>query len=717
MNNTTLRYLDLNLSLDERVDDLVSRLTLDEKISQMLHYTPAIDRLNIPAYNWWNECLHGVARAGVATVFPQAIGMAASFDAPLLHTVATVISDEARAKHHEFTRQNDFDIYKGLTFWTPNINIFRDPRWGRGHETYGEDPYLTSRLGVSFIQGLQGDNSNYLKVAACAKHFAVHSGPENDRHHFNAIVSKKDLSETYLPAFEACVKEAKVESVMGAYNRTNGEPCCGSTTLLQTILRDTWGFEGHVVSDCWAICDFHLHHKVTDTAQESAAMAVNAGSDLNCGKTYATLLSAINQGLIEEKAIDRSVKRLFKTRFKLGQFDPPEKVPYTSISYEVNDCKEHHALAIDIARRSMVLLKNKDNLLPLNKNNIKSIAVIGPNADNRETLLGNYNGTPSATCTPLEGIKRYVNEDTRVYYAKGCELLKDKTEGLANLKDRITEAVSAANYADIAIICVGLNASIEGEQGDAGNSEASGDKTKLELPGLQNELIKNVVATGTPTILVVLTGSAVDLRFADEHIPAIVQAWYPGAEGGLALAELLFGGCDFSGRLPITFVKSTDDLPPFADYNMKGRTYRYIEKDPLYPFGYGLSYNSYTYSNMTVSSDKLSIDEDLIVNVSVTNNGDKTGHEVIQSYLKACFADIQTPHWSLVSFEVVKLAPGETKSVQLHIKSDQLKIIDNEGNKVYMPGEYTIFIGGQQPDNVSEKLTGHKVLSKVILFV
>nr|MDA3846979.1 glycoside hydrolase family 3 C-terminal domain-containing protein [Vallitaleaceae bacterium] len=444
-------FQDMTLSFEERVKDLVSQMTLDEKVSQMLHYAPKIERLGVPAYNWWSEALHGVARAGVATVFPQAIGMGATFDENLVFEVANVISDEARAKHHEYVRQGDHDIYKGLTHWSPNINIFRDPRWGRGHETYGEDPYLTSQLGLSFINGLQGDDDKYLKIAACAKHFAVHSGPEGVRHSFDAVVSKKDLYETYLPAFKTCVMDGNVESVMGAYNRVNGEAACGSKTLLQDILRGEWAFEGHVVSDCWAICDFHLHHKITNTPEESAALAVKSGSDLNCGKTYASLLSAIDQGLLTEADIDVAVTRLFNTRFKLGMFDSADAVSYAQIPYEINDQESHHALSLDAAKRSMVLLKNNENILPLKVAALKNIAVIGPNADDGVMLLGNYNGTPSRTTTPLRGIQDAVAGSARVYYAQGCDVEEDKVENLSLVNDRVAEAVSAAERSDVAI--------------------------------------------------------------------------------------------------------------------------------------------------------------------------------------------------------------------------------------------------------------------------
>jgi beta-glucosidase len=685
-------------------------MTLDEKISQMLHYAPAIDRLGVPAYNWWSEALHGVARAGVATVFPQAIGMASSFDTDLLKEIAEVISDEGRAKHHEFVRQDDRDIYKGLTFWSPNINIFRDPRWGRGHETYGEDPYLTGELGLAFIKGLQGDHPKYLKLAACAKHFAVHSGPENLRHSFDAVVSQKDLYETYLPAFEKAVKVGNVESVMGAYNRMNGEPCCGSKTLLQDILRDSWGFKGHVVSDCWAICDFHLHHKVTNTPQESAAMAVKNGSDLNCGKTYASLMSSIHQGLLEESDIDIACTRLFETRFKLGMFDPEEDVPYAQIPYEVNDQESHHKLAIEAAKRSMVLLRNKDYALPLNINEVKSIAVIGPNANDPIMMLGNYNGTPSRSVTPLQGIQDVAKDKARVYYAKGCEVVHSKTENLATTHDRIAEAVSAALKADVAIVCVGLNASYEGEEGDAGNSEAAGDKDTLELPGLQNELLEAIVGTGTKTIVVVLTGSAMDLTWAHEHAQGIVQAWYPGAEGGVALAELLFGNVDFSARLPVTYVRHTEDLPDFLDYSMKNRTYRYIETTPLYPFGYGLSYNEYAYSELTLSANKLQVGEDLKVSVTVKNMSEADGREVTQVYLKDMEASVVVPHCSLVAFDNVELKGKESRTLTFTISSEKMAVITNEGKSVIEPGRFTISVGGHGPDEQSALLTGTQVL-------
>ena len=563
-----------DLPIDERLRDLLSRLTLQEKAEQMLHEARAVPRLGIPSYNWWNECLHGVARAGIATVFPQAIGLAATFSASRIGEVARVISDEARAKHHEYARHGDTGIYKGLTFWSPNINIFRDPRWGRGHETYGECPYLTGRLGVAFCQGLQGDDPTYLKLVATPKHFAVHSGPEGLRHSFDAVVSVKDLRETYLPAFRDCIVEARAYSVMGAYNRTNGEPCCASQTLLVEILRKEWGFEGYVVSDCWAIRDFHEHHHVTSSPAESAALAVKAGCDLNCGCTYRHLLAAVEQGLVTEAELDVCVERLLRARMRLGMFDLTQRVAHAQIPYEINDCDEHRRLALQVARESMVLLENR-GVLPLSKT-LSSIAVIGPNAHDPRVLLGNYHGTPSRSVTPLDGIRAVVSPGTKVWYTEGCQHLGTATDGLGRAGDP-AEVMSMAERADAVVLCLGLSAEIEGEQGDASNSEAAGDKRDLSLPGLQSALLEMVTALGKPTVLVLISGSALSVTWAAEHVGAIIEAWYPGAEGGRALAEVLFGDVNPGGRLPVTFPRSIDDVPPFTDYSMRGRTYRYAE--------------------------------------------------------------------------------------------------------------------------------------------
>lgn len=704
-------YLDPDQPLEKRVDDLVSRMTLEEKVSQMIYASSAIPRLGIPEYNWWNECLHGVAAAGIATVFPQAIGMAASFNDKLLYKVACAISDEARAKHHEFVRQGDRGIFKGLTFWSPNVNIFRDPRWGRGQETYGEDPYLTGRMGVAFIKGLQGDHPKYLKVVATPKHYAVHSGPEPMRHSFDARVSQKDLRETYLPAFKECIKEGKAESIMGAYNRTNGEPCCASPTLLQKILREEWGFEGYVVSDCGAIEDIHNHHKVTNTPEESAALAVNAGCDLCCGRAFNSLVNAVKQGLISEEAIDRAVKRLFRARFKLGMFDPPERVPYAQIPYEVNDCEEHRRLALEMARESIVLLKNEGGLLPLRKD-LKAIAVIGPNADDLKVLLGNYNGMPSKYVTALEGIRAKVSPNTRVYYAKGCDLLnKEDTSWGPKATADFAEALAAAQRADVVIMCLGLSPDFEGEEGNAPRSEAGGDRISLDLPGMQEELLKAVCATGKPVVLVLFSGSPVSINWAHENVPAILQVWYPGEEGGTAIADVLFGDYNPGGRLPVTFVKSVEQLPPFTDYSMKGRTYRYMEDEPLYPFGYGLSYTTFEYSNLRLSAEVIEAGQSLTISVDVKNTGKMAGDEVVQLYLKDLEASVDVPIHELKGFERVKLQPGESTTVTFTLIPRQMALIDNDGRCILEPGKFRVMVGGRQPDKRSEALAGTAILT------
>jgi len=697
-------YRNENLTFEQRAKDLVSRMTLEEKVTQMLFQSPAIQRLGIPSYNWWCEALHGVARAGVATVFPQAIGIAATFDENLIEKMADIISTEGRAKYHEFQRKGDHDIYKGLTFWSPNINIFRDPRWGRGHETYGEDPYLTAKLGSAFVRGIQGKDHKYLKAAACAKHFAVHSGPESERHSFNAVVSKKDLWETYLPAFKELVTNAKVEGVMGAYNRTNGEPCCGSKTLLKDILRDEWGFKGYVTSDCWAIKDFHENHMVTKTAPESVALSVNNGCDTNCGSMFANLLIAHEEGLVRESAIDEAVVRLMITRMKLGMFDDPEHVPFADTPYEINDCIEHRKFNLEVAKKSLVLLKNKDHLLPLYKSKLKSIAVIGPNADSREALSGNYCGTSSGYHTVLEGINDYLNDEIRVYYAEGCHLYKDRVEPLALKSDRISEAVSAAEKSDAVVLCLGLDATLEGEEGDAGNSYASGDKPNLDLPGEQQELMEAVVAVGRPVILVLLSGSALAVSWADEHVQAIVQAWYPGAMGGKAIASMLFGDYSPSGRLPVTFYKTSEELPDFRDYSMENRTYRYMKQEALYPFGYGLSYTKFKYSVPVLSDTNIRAGLDIDVYTYVTNTGSTKSEEVVQLYLQDEEASTCVPKWQLAGIKKICLETGESAKVQFHVTARQMCIIDDEGCCILEPGEFRVYIGGSQPDSRSMKL-------------
>lgn len=703
-------YLDEGLSFEERAKDLVSRMTLEEKTSQMLHSSAAIPRLGIPSYNWWGEALHGIARAGVATMFPQAIAMAATFCEDLILKTADIISTEGRAKFHEFQRKGDHGIYKGLTFWSPNINIFRDPRWGRGHETYGEDPYLTGRLGVAFIKGLQGEHPKYLKAAACAKHYAVHSGPEAERHSFNAIANQKDMWETYLPAFKECVQEADVEAVMGAYNRTNGEPCCGSKTLLQDILRDKWGFKGHVVSDCWAIKDFHEFHHVTSTAPESVALALNNGCDVNCGNMYYNLLIAYEEGLVTEEAIDRAVTRLMITRMKLGLFDSEESVPYASIPYELNDCKEHKEFALEMSKKSIVLLKNEDKILPVDKNTLKSIAVIGPNADSRPALIGNYFGTASEYVTVLEGIREAINEDTRIYYAEGCPIYNEKASVLGEKYDRFAEAISAAERSDLVVMCLGLDADLEGEEGDTGNEFASGDKPNLDLPGLQQELLERIHKTGKPIILVLLSGSALAVNWADENIPAIIQGWYPGSQGGRAIASLIFGDYSPSGRLPVTFYRSTEELPDFRDYSMENRTYRYMKQEALYPFGYGLSYSKFEYSSLSLDQTNIDLGQDVNVSVVVKNVGNYEADEVVQLYLKDVEASVRVPNWELKGVKRISLKPGEEVKLDFTVTARQMALIDNDGKCVLEPGLFELFVGGSQPDSRSEKLTGQKVL-------
>lgn len=689
----------------EYAKKLVAQMTIEEKMSQMLYESPAIERLHIPAYNWWNEALHGVARAGVATVFPQAIGLAATFDPELIEKIGDVVSTEGRAKFNEFSRKGDHGIYKGLTFWAPNVNIFRDPRWGRGHETYGEDPYLTGELGCAYIRGLQGEDPEHLKSAACAKHFAVHSGPEAIRHEFDAKVSKHDLYDTYLYAFKRCVKDAKVEAVMGAYNRVNGEPACGSKTLLQDILRDKFGFEGHVVSDCWAILDFHEHHHVTNTVEESVAMAVNNGCDLNCGSAFLHLQDAYDQGLISEEKITSAVERLMEVRIRLGMMEDYPS-PYENLSYDQVESKEHVALSVEAARRSLVLLKNENQFLPLDKNKINTIAVIGPNANSRDALVGNYFGTSSRYITPLEGIQQYVGDDVRVLYAEGCHLYKEKVQFLANPKDRFQEAVIAAEKADVVVLCLGLDATIEGEEGDAGNEYASGDKLGLNLPGLQEELLEAVTAVGKPVVLVLSAGSALDVSWADQHVAAIIDSFYPGARGGKAVAEALFGEFSPSGKLPVTFYQGTENLPEFTDYDMSDRTYRYTDKNILYPFGYGLHYGTVRYTNASVDKTQCSVRDTVKVSVDVTNESTYTVYESVQAYIRHEDAAAYEPGYQLKGIETITLKPGETKHVELTLKVRDFAIITEKGDCVVRPGSYRIALDGQQPDTRSEELMG-----------
>lgn len=688
-----------------RAKELVSKMTIEEKCFQMLHKAPAIERLNINSYNWWNEGLHGVARAGVATIFPQAIGLAATFDEDLLESIGDAISTEGRAKFNMQQEYGDTDIYKGLTFWAPNVNIFRDPRWGRGHETYGEDPYLTSRLAVRFIYGLQGHDDEYLKSAACAKHFAVHSGPEDIRHSFNAVVTEQDMYETYLPAFEACVTEGKVETVMGAYNRTNNEPCCGSQYLLKDVLRGKWKFDGHVVSDCWAIKDFHLYHHVTNSAVESVALAVNMGCDLNCGNLFLYLLDAVKQGMVSEEQVTQAVERLFTTRMKLGLFDEPSKVPYNVLRYDTVDSKIMVEKNLDAARKSIVLLKNEDNLLPLDKKKIKTIGIIGPNADNRRALVGNYEGTASRYITVNEGLQDYLGEDVRVFYSEGCHLYKEKISALSEDNDRLSEVKAVCNESDVIVACMGLDSGLEGEEGDEGNQYASGDKPNLNLPGLQEDILKTIYESGKPVILVLLSGSALAINWADEHIPAIIQGWYPGAQGGRAIAEAIFGEYSPEGKLPVTFYKTTEELPEFTDYSMKNRTYRYMEQEALYPFGYGLSYTTFEYNDVSINSDVIT-DNGIDIKLKVSNIGAMKGRDTIQVYVKA--ERPGTPNPQLKAFKKVELDVKQEKEVLIHLPNQAFSLCNEVGNRVIETGTYIIYIGNSQPDARSAVLTGKK---------
>jgi beta-glucosidase len=707
----TTPFQDPELPLPERIRDLIGRMTLSEKVSQMVYESPAIPRLGIPEYNWWNEGLHGVGRAGIATVFPQAIGLAAAFDAPLVHRIAEAVSDEARAKHHEFARQGYRRQYHGLTLWSPNVNIFRDPRWGRGQETYGEDPYLSGRLGVAFITGIQGSDPRCVKLAATPKHFAVHSGPEALRHHFDARVSPKDLRETYLPAFRDCVTEGRAESVMGAYNRTNGEACCASPTLLGRILRGEWGFEGYVVSDCGAILDLHAHHTVTSSPEQSAALAVKNGCDLECGRVYPALVAAVKQGLITEAEIDTALARLLRIRFRLGMFDPVDKVPFASIPYETVDCKEHRALALRAARESIVLLKNDGGFLPLKKD-LGCIAVIGPNADDRDVLLGNYNGQPSSSITVLEGIRRAVGPATRVLYSPGSDILKDQDSIWGEkADDGFAEALAAADRADVVILVLGLNNRLEGEEGSALQSQWQGDRISIDLPSIQRKLFDAVASKGKPVVLVLLTGGALAIAHQHELSRAVLLAWYPGEEGGRAVADVLFGDCSPGGRLPVTWVRSTDQLPPFTDYAMKGRTYRYFEGDPLYPFGYGLSYGTFRYANLALGSPRVPAGKQQTVSVEVTNTGAREAEEVVQLYLSWPSAPVVSPLRQLAGFTRVLLKPGQTSKASFVLTDRQMSVVDEEGRRMVVPGRIRLTVGGRQPDPRSQELSGTAVLS------
>ena len=679
---------------------LVAQMTLEEIASQLLYDSPAIPRLGIPSYNWWNEALHGVARGGTATSFPQAIGMAAMFDDGMMERLGDVVATEGRAKYNVFSAQGDRDMYKGLTFWSPNINIFRDPRWGRGHETYGEDPYLTARLGKAYIQGIQGDGK-HLKAAACAKHFAVHSGPEDLRHRFDAVVSPKDLEETYLRAFETCVKEAKVESIMGAYNRTNGDPCCGSKQLLVDILRGRWGFEGHVVSDCGAIRDFHEGHKVTASAVESTALALKMGCDLNCGDVYANLMEAYRQGLVTEAQMTDAAVHIFTTRYMLGMLG--EETEFDDIPYEVVECDEHIELAREAARKSCVLLKN-DGLLPLDPDTVGTIGVIGPNANSRAALIGNYHGTASRYITVLEGIQDAMEGKGRVLYSAGSHLHKIRTEIISWEHDRLTEAVAVAQRSDVVVLVLGLDETLEGEEGDAGNGYASGDKKDLLLPYSQRKLLTTVLDMGKPTVVLLMAGSAIDLAEAEEKANAVMTTWYPGAGGGKAVADLLFGKASPSGKLPVTFYynETLAEMPDFTDYSLKNKTYRYYTGKPLYPFGYGLTYGDVHLVDLAADREN--------AYVTVENRGSATD-EVIQLYIRDENSEFAPTNPVLCGFQRVTLGAGERKQVYIPIDPYGLTVVNADGQRIPGSGKWTLYAGLGQPDERTAELTGKKAIS------
>ncbi len=679
-----------------RARELVEQMTLEEKVSQTIHQAPAIERLGIPAYNWWGEALHGVARAGVATVFPQAIGMAASFDEDLLYKVADVVSTEARAKFNSQQKYNDTDIYKGLTMWSPNVNIFRDPRWGRGHETYGEDPFLSGKLGVAYINGLQGEDPDYIKVAACAKHFAVHSGPEDIRHSFNAEVGEKDFRETYLPAFEACVRDGNVEAVMGAYNRVNGEAACASEVLMNQVLRGEWGFEGHYVSDCWAIADLFGGHGMFENPVDAVALAISTGCDLNCGSCYGHAYDAVIEGKLAEEDLDRNLIRLMTTRILLGLFEENEDVSYNSLAYDLNDSPEHRAFNLEVARHVPVLLKN-DGILPLNIADLTSIGVIGPNADNRRALVGNYEGTSSRYTTVLEGIRNYADQaGVRVHYSEGCHLYKEKLSGLGQRNDRISEVRAVCEHSDVIVAVFGLDPGLEGEEGDQGNQFGSGDKPDILLPGIQREVLDTIYASGKPVILIILSGSALALDRDAVQAAAILQGWYPGAEGGQGIADLIFGQASPQAKLPLSFYSEQYAIPEFTDYSMKNRTYRYVEnpKDVLYPFGYGLTYSSFRL--------EATLENEELIRVEVENTGKVAAAETVQVYVQAPANGSLHPR--LCALEKCYLEPGESQVRTIALTEAMFQVYDTQGERQIAEGDYVFYVGFGQPDPRSREL-------------
>ena len=683
----------------KRAKALVDQMTMEEAASQLIYGAPAIERLGVPAYNWWNEALHGVARAGMATMFPQAIGMAATFDTTLVEELGDVASTEGRAKYNAASRHGDRDIYKGLTFWSPNINIFRDPRWGRGQETFGEDPTLTGEIGAAYVRGLQG-KGEVLKAGACAKHFAVHSGPEDLRHEFNALASKKDMNETYLPAFKKLVKEAKVESVMGAYNRTNGEPCCASKELMGYLKE--WGFEGHFVSDCWAIQDFHQYHHITDNPVDSAAMAINAGCDLNCGCTYEKLVAAVLAGKVKEETVRESAVRLFTTRYMLGIMG--EGSEYDAIPYTVVECEAHQKKADQAALEGCVLLKN-DGMLPLDENKIKTLGVIGPNADSIASLVGNYHGTSSHYITVQRGFQEALAGKARVLSALGCHLYKDKADNLSQFNDdRLSEALTVAENSDAVVLVVGLDETLEGEQGDTGNPYGSADKRDLLLPACQRRLMDEVLKVGKPTVIVLTAGSAIDLQGAGEKANAVLAAWYPGAQGGKAVADLILGRVSPSGKLPVTFYynEQLDEMPDFTDYSLKGRTYRYFANKPLYPFGFGLTYGDAAVEKAEVSKEE----NGYILDIVARNLGQRDTQDVVQVYCQNEGSENAPLNPRLIAFKRVFLPAGQEAHVSIRLDAEAFMVVNEAGEHV-SEGKIVLYVGMGQPDERTRELTGH----------
>ena len=693
--NNQPAYKNTNLSPEKRAEALLKELTLEEKVSLMMDTSQPVERLGIKKYNWWNEALHGIARNGLATVFPMPIGLAATFDAEAVHDMFVTVSDEARAKNTKAAAEGSYERYEGLTVWTPNINIFRDPRWGRGIETYGEDPYLTATLGVEVVKGLQclGEDEKYDKMHACAKHFAVHSGPEWNRHTFNAEnIKPRDLYETYLPAFEALVKDAQVKEVMCAYNRFEGDPCCDSDQLLIKILREEWDYQGIVVSDCWAISDFYREensHKTHPDSASASAAAVLSGTDLECGNSYLSLADGVKRGLIKESDIDVSVKRLLKARYELGEMDDPKEVSWTKIPFSVVASKEHHEQALEMARKTMTLLQNNNNILPLKRGG-KTFALVGPNANDSIMQWGNYNGFPSHTITMLEGIQKAIAEDDKLIHVPGCSWVKGESN--------IPQTLAQVKDADVIIFAGGISPQLEGEEmGVDLPGFRGGDRTDIELPAIQRQLLKALKAAGKKIVLVNYSGSPIGLEPETQSCDAILQAWYPGQAGGQAVAEVLFGDYNPAGRLPVTFYKNVDQLPDFEDYNMTGRTYRYFQGEPLFPFGHGLSYTTFTYGDVQLPASAKN-DETIKICVPVTNSGKMDGDEIVQVYIKKQ-SDTEGPIKALRAFKRVHIPAGQTIQVELELTPKQLEWWDAETNTMRtQAGKFDIMIGGNSVD-------------------